>query len=77
MGGMYRNRGLNVANYLCLAALFVVAFAGTRAQALIDDDQFIASMIPHFAVAWPLVFQEVQSVIRSAKPAWHTVLKGH
>lgn len=47
MGGMYRNRGLNMAIYLCLAAFFVVAFAGTRTQALIDDDQVIASMIPH------------------------------
>lgn len=36
-----------MAIYLCLAAFFVVAFAGTRTQALIDDDQVIASMIPH------------------------------
>lgn len=51
MGGMYKNKGLNVALYLSLAALFVVAFAGTRTQALIDDDQFIASMIPHHSGA--------------------------
>ncbi|MFQ6242687.1 DUF305 domain-containing protein [Sinorhizobium meliloti] len=51
MGGMYGNRGLNVAIHLGLAALFVVAFAGTRTQALIDDDQFIASMIPHHSGA--------------------------
>ena len=51
MGGMYRNKGLNVALYLGLFALFVVAFAGTRTQALIDDEQFIASMIPHHSGA--------------------------
>ncbi|AUX78496.1 DUF305 domain-containing protein [Sinorhizobium fredii] len=51
MGGMYKNKGLNVALYLSLAALFVVAFTGTRTQALIDDDQFIASMIPHHSGA--------------------------
>lgn len=51
MGGMYRNRGRNVAIHLGLAALFVVAFAGTRTQTLIDDNQFIASMIPHHSGA--------------------------
>ncbi|MCZ4094265.1 DUF305 domain-containing protein [Sinorhizobium psoraleae] len=51
MGAMYRNRGLNVALCLGLVALFVVAFSGTRTQALIDDRQFIASMIPHHSGA--------------------------
>lgn len=51
MGGMYRNRGLNVGLYLGLIALFVAAFAGTRTQTLIDDRQFIASMIPHHSGA--------------------------
>nr|WP_244520162.1 DUF305 domain-containing protein [Sinorhizobium glycinis] len=51
MGGMYRNKGLNLALYFVLAALFVVALAGTRMQARIDDDQFIASMIPHHSGA--------------------------
>ncbi|MEJ6846872.1 DUF305 domain-containing protein [Sinorhizobium fredii] len=51
MGGMYKKKGLNVALYLGLAALFVAAFAGTRTQALIDDHQFIASMIPHHSGA--------------------------
>ncbi|MBP0582781.1 DUF305 domain-containing protein [Labrys sp. LIt4] len=51
MGGMYRNRRLNVALYLGLAALLIASFAGTRRQALIDDHQFIASMIPHHSGA--------------------------
>ncbi|OWZ89193.1 DUF305 domain-containing protein [Sinorhizobium sp. LM21] len=51
MGGMYKWKGLNAALYLGLAALFVVALAGTRTQALIDDRQFIASMIPHHSGA--------------------------
>lgn len=51
MGGMYKWKGLNAALYLGLTALFVVAFAGTRSQALIDDRQFIASMIPHHSGA--------------------------
>lgn len=51
MGGMYRNRGLNVALYIGFAALFVAAFAGTRFQTLIGDRQFISSMIPHHSGA--------------------------
>lgn len=51
MSGMYRNKGLNVALYIGLVALFVAAFGGTRTQAVIGDRQFIASMIPHHSGA--------------------------
>ena len=51
MGGMYRRVGLNVALYIGPAVLFVAAFAGTRKQALIDDQEFVASMIPHHSGA--------------------------
>lgn len=51
MGGMYRNKSLNVALYAGLAILFVAAFAGTRTQAAVGDRQFIASMIPHHSGA--------------------------
>jgi hypothetical protein len=51
MGGMYSNRGLNLALYAGLAVLFVAAFTGTRTQALIDNRQFIDSMIPHHSGA--------------------------
>ncbi|MDX0494075.1 DUF305 domain-containing protein [Sinorhizobium medicae] len=51
MGGMYRNKKLNATIHVGLVVLFVAAFAGTRTQALVDDRQFIASMIPHHSGA--------------------------
>lgn len=51
MGGMYGNRRLNVALYVGFSVLFLAAFVATRTQALIDDRQFIASMIPHHSGA--------------------------
>ena len=51
MAGMYAHRTLNIALYAILLVLFVAAFMGTRTQALIGDDQFIASMIPHHSGA--------------------------
>ncbi|NKE67476.1 DUF305 domain-containing protein [Ramlibacter sp. RBP-2] len=51
MGGMYRNKSLNVALYAGLVLLFAAAFGGTRTQASVGDGQFIASMIPHHSGA--------------------------
>lgn len=51
MGGMYEDKRANVVLYVGLAVLFLAAYAGTRSQALIDDRQFIASMIPHHSGA--------------------------
>ncbi|CAH1655067.1 MULTISPECIES: DUF305 domain-containing protein [unclassified Chelatococcus] len=51
MGRMYTRRGLNTALYLGFAALSVASFAATRTQALVEDRQFIASMIPHHSGA--------------------------
>ena len=51
MGGMYRRRRLNLALHVGFALLFVVAFAAIRAQGLVGDRQFIASMIPHHSGA--------------------------
>lgn len=51
MGGMYRNKTLNVALHAGLAILFVAAFAGTRTQAAVGDRQFVVSMIPHHSGA--------------------------
>ena len=47
MPGMFPNRRANAALYLLFAILTATSFWATRAQALIDDRQFIASMIPH------------------------------
>lgn len=51
MGGMYRNKTLNIALYAGLALLFAAAFAGTRSQAAVGDRQFVVSMIPHHSGA--------------------------
>ncbi|MDX0973335.1 DUF305 domain-containing protein [Sinorhizobium medicae] len=51
MGRMYQHKALNAALYIGLALLLLAAFAGTRAQTLVGDRQFIASMIPHHSGA--------------------------
>ena len=51
MGGMYRRKTLNLVMYGAFVALTIGSFWATRAQALIDDRQFIASMIPHHSGA--------------------------
>ena len=51
MGGMYRNRKLNAALYVALAAIFVLSLLGIRQQSLVGDDQFLRSMIPHHSGA--------------------------
>ena len=51
MPGMFPSRRLNIALYAGLAVMLVGSFIATRNQALIDDRQFIASMIPHHSGA--------------------------
>jgi uncharacterized protein (DUF305 family) len=51
MPGMFPRKRLNIALHVAFLALTVVSFGATRAQALIDDRQFIASMIPHHSGA--------------------------
>lgn len=51
MPGMFPNRVANIGLYVALALLTVGSFWATRTQALIDDRQFIASMIPHHSGA--------------------------
>lgn len=51
MGKMYSNRPLNLALYVGLAVLFVASLLATRSQALVDNQQFVDSMIPHHAGA--------------------------
>lgn len=51
MGSMYEKRSLNLILHIAFVAIFLLAFLGIRQQALIDDRQFIASMIPHHSGA--------------------------
>ena len=51
MGSMYPSRSINIFLYILFAGIFVVAFAFTRAQALVGDRQFLRSMIPHHSGA--------------------------
>lgn len=51
MPGMFPKRRVNLALYVLFGALTVASFWATRSQALIDDRQFIASMIPHHSGA--------------------------
>ena len=51
MGSMYPARKLNLLIYIGSALLFVLAFIGIRTQALVGDDQFLRSMIPHHSGA--------------------------
>lgn len=51
MPGMFPNRRMNIVLYLAFVLLTVLSFWGTRSQALIDDRQFVDSMIPHHSGA--------------------------
>ncbi len=51
MGSMYQNRKLNIVLYITFAGLFVGAFAFTRAQTFVGNEQFLRSMIPHHSGA--------------------------
>ncbi|WP_104169307.1 MULTISPECIES: DUF305 domain-containing protein [unclassified Cryobacterium] len=51
MRSMYSNKKANLAMVVIFAILAVGSFGATRAQALIDDRQFIDSMIPHHSGA--------------------------
>jgi len=51
MPGMFPKKGLNIILYVLFAVLTVGSFWATRSQALIDDGQFIDSMIPHHSGA--------------------------
>ena len=51
MPGMFPKKGLNMALYAIFAAVTLGSFGATRAQVLVDDRQFIDSMIPHHSGA--------------------------
>jgi len=51
MRGMYPNRRLNLILSSSFALLFIFSLWAMRTQALIGDDQFLRSMIPHHSGA--------------------------
>ena len=51
MPGMYPDKRANLALYALFIALTAGSFWATRSQALIDDRQFVESMIPHHSGA--------------------------
>ncbi len=51
MPGMFPRKGLNIALHALFVVLTIGSFAASRAQALVDDGQFIDSMIPHHSGA--------------------------
>lgn len=51
MGGMYKNKRLNMIISITSVAVFVLALAGLRAQTFIGDKQYMEAMIPHHSSA--------------------------
>lgn len=51
MKSMFANRRLNGILYALFAAIFLLAYFGVRSQALVGDNQFLRSMIPHHSGA--------------------------
>lgn len=51
MSGMYRNKRLNLALHAAFAMIFVLSFVAIRQQGLVNDQQFLRSMIPHHSGA--------------------------
>lgn len=51
MPGMFPKKSVNAMLYAAFIFLTIASFAATRAQTLIDDRQFVDSMIPHHSGA--------------------------
>jgi hypothetical protein len=51
MPGMFPNKSANIAHYVAFALLTIASFYATRSQTLIEDRQFVDSMIPHHSGA--------------------------
>jgi uncharacterized protein (DUF305 family) len=51
MGSMYSSRKLNLALHAGFGAVFILSFWAMRTQALVGDEQFLRSMIPHHSGA--------------------------
>ena len=51
MKSMFNNARINTLLYAAFGVVFILAYFGVRSQALIGDDQFLRSMIPHHSGA--------------------------
>ena len=51
MRSMFRNKNLNLAIGVTAAAIFAASFFAMRNQAIVGDQQFLLSMIPHHSGA--------------------------
>ena len=51
MRSMFRNKNLNLAIGVTAAAIFAASFFAMRTQAIVGDQQFLRSMIPHHSGA--------------------------
>lgn len=51
MGHMFANKRLNIALYGLSAVVFLAGYWGIRTQALVGNEQFLKSMIPHHSIA--------------------------
>lgn len=67
MPGMFPRKQLNIALYVGFIVLTVASYVATRAQALIDDRQFISSMIPHHSGAI-LMCREAEKPLSASAP---------
>ena len=51
MSHMYKNKKLNIALYAVSVFVFIAGFYALRSQALVGNEQFLKSMIPHHSIA--------------------------
>lgn len=51
MWHMFENRRANIAIIAVAAVVFIGSFAAIRSQALVGNEQFLRSMIPHHSIA--------------------------
>lgn len=77
MGSMLKNKRLNVGLFVAFAGVLVGAFVGGRYEALVGDDAFLGSMIPHHsraihmcqeaAITDPEIGELCEGIIRSQR----------
>ena len=51
MKSMFTNARVNTLLHAAFGVIFILAYSGVRSQALVGDDQFLRSMIPHHSGA--------------------------